>query len=380
MKLISLQAFSLNIPFKLSFRHASAERSRTQTLWVEAQSEGHMGNGEGCPREYVTGESLASTHAFVTAHEAQWRRTNIDLESLHDWINTNEQEIDRHPAAWCAVEMALLDCLGKEAGCSIEELLHLPPLSGSFRYSAVLGDASPAAFEALLDRYLKAGFDQFKIKLSGDLANDREKIRLLKTAGLAPDRLRADANNLWASAPQAIAYLQGLEFPFWALEEPLKTGDYEGLHRVASQLASRIILDESFQRSGQLDALQGSPEQWILNLRLSKLGGLMRSLAALEHARQRDFGVIAGAHVGETSLLTRAAMTLAAQAQGTLLGHEGAVSSHLLAHDVVAPPLMFGRNGVLKMEDFEFPRRPGFGLDVKIPPSDLSSVMGNAPP
>ncbi|MFN0315575.1 MAG: mandelate racemase/muconate lactonizing enzyme family protein [Burkholderiales bacterium] len=375
MNLICLKGYSLNIAFKASFRHASAERSHTQTLWVEARTHTHTGYGEGCPREYVTGETLASAHSFVARHEAQWREHVTNIESLRGWIGANEQEIDRHPAAWCAAEMALLDALGKESNQPIEALLNLPPLPGSFRYSAVLGDASPAAFEALLDRYLKTGFDQFKIKLSGDLASDREKVRLLTAAGLEPSQVRADANNLWASAALATEHLRALEFPFWALEEPLKTGDYEGLQHLARALSSRIILDESFQRTAQLDALQGPPHQWILNLRLSKLGGLIRSLAAAEHARKRGLSIICGAHVGETSLLTRAALTVAAQAQDALLAQEGAVGTHLLAQDVTAPPLMFGKNGILRIEDFDFSPHPGLGLDIRVPPSALSSTV-----
>jgi L-Ala-D/L-Glu epimerase len=375
MNLTSLKSYALDIPFKASFRHASAERSRTQTLWAEARTPSHIGYGEGCPREYVTGESLSSARAFVARHEAKWRDQASNLESLHSWIQTNEHEIDRHPAAWCAAELALLDALGNESNQPIEALLDLPPLSGAFRYSAVLGDASPAAFEALLERYLKTGFGQFKIKLSGDLANDREKIRILKTAKLQPSQVRADANNLWASAGQAAGHLHALDFPFWALEEPLKTGDYEGLQHLARALSTRIILDESFQRTAQLEALRDPPQQWILNFRLSKQGGLIRSMATLERARQRGYSIILGAHVGETSLLTRAALTVAAQAKDALLAQEGAVGTHLLSHDIVPLSLMFGKNGVLNTKDFDFPARPGLGLDIQVPPSAVSSIV-----
>ena len=186
MKLVALQAFSLNIPFRQSFRHASAERAVTQTLWVEARSATQVGYGEGCPREYVTGEGLASAHAFVSRHAGRLCQSIDSVAALRGWITANEPAIDADPAAWCAVELALLDWLGKEAGRPLEALLDLPPLDGSFRYSAVLGDSSAGAFEALLARYREAGFTAFKIKLSGEASLDRDKVRLLKSAGLAP--------------------------------------------------------------------------------------------------------------------------------------------------------------------------------------------------
>ena len=43
----------------------------------------------------------------------------------------------------------------------------------------------------------------------------------LTVAGVTPDSVRADANNVWRSADEAITALQAVRFPFFALEEPL---------------------------------------------------------------------------------------------------------------------------------------------------------------
>ncbi len=59
-----LCAWNLRLPFKLAFRHAGATRNATETFWVEAQNGDATGYGEGCPRSYVTGETLESCHAF----------------------------------------------------------------------------------------------------------------------------------------------------------------------------------------------------------------------------------------------------------------------------------------------------------------------------
>ena len=55
----SLHARALQIPFKVAFSHASASRDTTHSLWVEVTlHDGSVGYGEGCPRDYVTGETL----------------------------------------------------------------------------------------------------------------------------------------------------------------------------------------------------------------------------------------------------------------------------------------------------------------------------------
>jgi L-alanine-DL-glutamate epimerase-like enolase superfamily enzyme len=367
MILESIRLSSLLIPFKLAFKHASADRATTQTLWVEVRSrDGMVGFGEGCPREYVTGESLQSAQAFVEMHRQEWMAKIVDIRTLTDWVVRHRSEIDRHPSAWAAVELALLDLIGKAGNKSVEALLGLPELSGSFRYTAVLGDASPPQFEAQLAHYLKAGFCDFKIKLSGDRDRDLAKVGALRAANIPSRAVRADANNLWGSADAALRDLDALGFPFFALEEPLLPGDYEGMHRLASALDTRIILDESLLRAGQLDRLSGSEDRWIVNLRVSKMGGLLRSLELVREMRQRGLRAIFGAHVGETSLLTRAALTVAHNARDILVAQEGAFGTHLLAADVVETPIMFGHGGVLDVDALGM-KSAGFGLRIPLP-------------
>src|SRR5262245_3386887 len=120
----SIQASALSIPFKASFRHASAERAATQSVWVSAHARsGATGYGEGCPREYVTNEALASALAFVGEHATDWRHAIREVGSLHEWIRLHRREIDANPAAWTAVELALLDLFGKLEGKTVEALL-----------------------------------------------------------------------------------------------------------------------------------------------------------------------------------------------------------------------------------------------------------------
>jgi L-alanine-DL-glutamate epimerase-like enolase superfamily enzyme len=369
----SIEARALVIPFKAAFRHASAERSETQTLWITAQAGGMTGYGEGCPREYVTGESLQSAAAFCSVHEAAWRASIRDLGSLRSWAERHRHEIDENPAAWAAVELALLDLLAKHESLSVESLLGLPQLAGRFRYTAVLGDAPPAQFAAQLAHYLAAGFRDFKVKLSGDTARDAAKVAALRDAGVASRAVRADANNVWRDAEQAIDALKALDLAFGALEEPLQARDYGGMARIAEALDSRIILDESVVGPGELDRLPGAAARWIVNVRISKMGGVLRSLQVAAAVRRRGIGLIVGAHVGETSVLTRAALTVANVARDIVIAQEGAFGTHLLERDVVEAPLMFGAAGVLDTAASAL-RGAGWGLEIAVPAEHLAPL------
>ncbi|PYR31305.1 MAG: hypothetical protein DMF90_25795, partial [Acidobacteria bacterium] len=177
----SLQIESLRIPFRETFRHASAERSETSSLWVEAVSEGGaVGCGECCPRPYVTGETLESATRFFSLHEPSLREEVVDLPSLEAWMAAHPDELDANPAAWCAIELAFLDAMAKEAGQPMEALLGLPPLRGRFRYTAVLGDADRRVFHATAERYRGYGFTDLKMKLSGQADRDRDHLDILR--------------------------------------------------------------------------------------------------------------------------------------------------------------------------------------------------------
>lgn len=361
----SIHSGVLSIPFRVAFKHASAERAATQAIWVELVTQnGVIGFGEGCPREYVSAETVETALEFVGRYQTEWLECIRSISALERWISDHGPEIDANPAAWTAVELAMLDALGKSRSCSLEVLLRQDELAGCFQYTAVLGDADPDAFQRQLAQYLKAGFRTFKVKLSGDANRDLAKVHALKAAGVAPGAVRADANNLWRNADSAIEHLCSLNFSFFAIEEPLGAGDFAGLGKVAEALATRIILDESLLREAQLQLCEGPAGRWIVNLRVSKMGGVIRSLRFLKVVRERGLSVIVGAHVGETSVLARAALTVARSASDILVAQEGAFGTHLLVSDVAEPPLMFGGGGVIDVVERGLVAQPGLGLNI----------------
>lgn len=363
-RLAALRFHTLHIPFRQRFSHASATRVATSSLWVEALADdGLTGVGESCPRPYVTGETLDSARDFFHAMRAEVMAEIHDAATLRAWVADHASVIDRHPAAWCAIELALIDLFSRQAGQTAEAWLGLPATSGTFSYSAVLGDADPDVFAATFARYREAGLTDFKLKLSGDLARDRAKLAVLAAAGPAVARLRLDANNLWRDANAAIAWLAELAAPAFAIEEPLPPDQLASLPRIARTLNLSIILDESLTRLDQLSQLaqldaHTPGTRWIANLRVSKLGGLLRTLVLIDAARAQGLALIIGAQVGETSLLTRVALVAARAAGGSLIAQEGAFGTLLLEQDVCTKQLMFAKGGTLQYEA----DAPGWGM------------------
>ena len=362
MQLERIDVRYLKIPFNVVFRHASAERDTTATVWVEAHgATGETGMGESCPRSYVTGETLEGAAAFITAQIDAISAGVHDVRTLRARVSANASLIDRNPAAWCALELALLDLLGHEQQQPVEAVMGLEPLRGPFRYTAVLGDSELPAFRVQQAQYLKAGFTDFKVKLSGRYERDRDKLALFGGNGGEATRLRLDANNLWDDWRVASDYLGRLPGTFAGIEEPLAANDYPGMENLHRETGIPVILDESLLRASQVAGL-ARDVAWRINLRVSKMGGLLRSLDVLETARQRGIRIIVGAQVGETSLLTRAAMLLATAAGDLLEAQEGGFGTHLLSRDICEPVLMFGAGGRIDEAVDRVAGRPGFGL------------------
>jgi L-alanine-DL-glutamate epimerase-like enolase superfamily enzyme len=359
----SLGFAPLTIPFKARFTHASAARSETSSVWITATAaDGTTGFGESCPRSYVTNETVATAETFFRRHEASLLREIDSLPTLRKWARNHDAEIDQNPAAWCAIELALLDLLGKASRQPIETMLWLPPLSGSFHYTAVLGDSDLATFQHTAGRYQRMGFVDFKVKISGQADHDRQKLEWFARPEAARMRVRLDANNVWPDAPSAIAFLNSLTCPVFAVEEPVKAGHFADLAVIARETGRPIILDESVSKVSQVASLAATPDLWIVNLRVSKMGGLLRSLDFVAAARAAGLRIIVGAQVGETSLLTRAALTVAQAAGTSLVAQEGAFGTLLLERDVCDPPLMFGEGGKLTVASHPFLAAPGLGV------------------
>jgi L-alanine-DL-glutamate epimerase-like enolase superfamily enzyme len=363
------------VRFRVVFRLGSAARAAADNVVVRiTMPTGETGHGEGCPRMSVTGETAASARAFLAEHARTLVEAVDDLDDLENWIDEHRSVIDRNPAAFCALELAMLDVLARLRAQSVEALLDVPDLRGSFTYSAVLSDNGRFAYPAQLLRYLMGGFRHYKLELSGDLARDRSRLGWLRgRLGSRPAAsVRVDANNRWSEPELAVDHLRRLDLPLIGVEEPLAVNDLDGFLAIAEALDTQVILDERVLRESRIEQLPGDRSRWILNCRVSKSGGLLRSLALIEGAIDAGLGVIVGAHVGETSLLTRAGLTAAAGAGSALIAQEGAFGTHLLSRDVCNDPLMFGRRGVLG--DAERAHLGPHGLGIDVLPNRLTDV------
>ena len=129
----------------------------------------------------------------------------------------------------------------------------------------------------------------------------------------------------------------------------MRPRDVETHSRIGVGLGVPIILDESLCTLADLERYDDAPGRFMANLKVSRVGGVLRALRVVEALRARGWPIIIGAHVGETSVLTRAAMLVAAAAGKLLVAQEGAFGSRLIEREPVSPSLKWGRGGELDL-------------------------------
>lgn len=363
-----LTTHDLQIPLKHRVTHPSNTFNKSSSIIVEVGDGRNIGYGEGCPRSYVTNETISSASAWINENkEIFLNLIKSDAIRLGDWVAENKAMLDQHQAAWCAVETAVLDFKAKQNNESIENFLSIKPLQESFRYTAVITSFSLLKFIYILRQYLKMNFTDYKLKLSGSLIRDKCKAIIFKflTRKLVGVRLRWDANNYFKdNFDQAYHYLNSLKKSndFWAIEEPFKVSSPTLNRRLCNQLNIKIVLDESACSLSDFEQYYQDKEYYVVNIRLSKNGGLIRSLSLVKFLEREQIPLIIGSQVAETSILTRLALALVSNCK-LCIAQEGAFGTLLLSDDVVSSSIRFNKNSMVFLDDYpEIKNNSGLGL------------------
>lgn len=254
---------------------------------------GDAGWGEGTIPPYYGVEQSAMT--------ALWDAAAGRVTPLPDTPDRVEAWIGRDgPApARCALELALLDRIGRREDLPLWKLLELPaPLPKPTSFTIAID--TPQAMANMAAEL--SAYPVIKIKLGGD---EDDETRLAAVRSARPDaRLRIDANAGWSYAAAQV-YLQRFEaFDLEMIEQPLAKGAIEEMGMLQSQTSIPIVADESVQTVEDVAHLADAGVAGI-NVKLMKTGGLGAALRLIRLARERGMRVMLGCMV-ETSLGTTA--------------------------------------------------------------------------
>jgi len=348
----TITIYRLRIPFHRAFHHAAQSREHSDAVIVRVtDASGRKGYGEALPRPYVTGENTEAMIAHLRERlapqifrqdwPAGWGTFDRLAACQSDWTQSGRHEIVAWNAAFCAVELALIDWSLRGIHCSLADFL--PPLRREVVYSGVISSDDPGEAAALAERMVQFGLRELKIKVG--TADDIDRVAAVRRAAGPDIQLRADANGAW-TADEAVAQLQRLApFHLQLIEQPVAAADFAGLRRVRQESGMPVMADESLVTAAQARQLAEERCCDYFNVRLSKNGGITGSLAIVKIAQQAGIKVQVGAQVGETAILSAAARTLAAHLPEIAYA-EGSFGTWLLSEDIAFEDVSFGPSGM----------------------------------
>jgi L-Ala-D/L-Glu epimerase len=364
VRLTSATVYALDIPFVDAFRHAAAERGACDSVVVRVATDtGVEGFGEGAPRRYVTGESaegLVDHLAGVlwpalAGRDLPALRGEADLAVLDAMIPEAAVPGVLAPhASRAALELAIVDAILREQGISAGEIL--TPRRLRVRYGGVIPAVSPEHARRLARQLRLVGLAQIKVKVgTGD---DVGRVRAVR-AEVGPEvSLRVDANGAWRLT-EAVAAIEAIApYRIAAVEQPLPRCDAAEWARLRRLSPIPLVADESVVTRTDLEAFISVRAADYVNVRVSKCGGLARSLAMAQRAAASGLGIQVGSQVGETAILSAAGRHLAATLPDVAFV-EGSYGSLLLSEDVSADGVRFGHGGEARL-------LTGRGLGVRV--------------
>jgi muconate cycloisomerase len=277
------------------------------------------------------------------------------LQALEDLIpSVAVPGIVAHNASRAAVELAVLDCMLRGQGLSMGDLL--PPRRRKVVYSGVITAGALDTVVQHARRMKLIGLTQVKVKVG--LEDDVARVRAVRDVLGPAASLRVDANGAW-SMERAIEVLKALApMDVAAVEQPLPRGPTSELRRLREATQIPIMADESLVTIGDAEALAADKAVDYFNVRISKCGGLTRSLKVARLGAAAGVGIQVGSQVGETAILSAAGRHLAAHLEAVAFV-EGSYGSLLLTEDVSPDGVRFGHRG-----EADLLTGPGLGVRV----------------
>lgn len=350
MPIDNAELYALHIPFRIDFEHSQAKRLASDSLVLKVSAGSVHGYGEAVVRDYVSG-TLGDGTILDRASQVAARMlepltsTELTLEGLREWSGALDPPESELPVL-CAVETALLDLLCRLEGRDIYSLLDTEPVRTTIIYGGILPMLPLEAARELIERYREFEIRNLRVKIGNDIGYNRNLLSLARSALGEDFDLRVDANGAW-EVEEALENLSMLaDLGITTVEEPFGR-DPEKIKRCLDDERSggfTFVADESVLSPSDLDRIIQSGTYSMINIRLSKNGGLFRSLKLEETAIKNGIAAQLGCHVGETGILS-AAGRAAASLMRMPVYVDGSYDEFLLSDNVTTENLTFRRGG-----------------------------------
>ncbi|MCO5999754.1 o-succinylbenzoate synthase [Actinoallomurus rhizosphaericola] len=347
-----IEAFRVSLPLVRAFETSSHRKAYLEHILIRVQDgDGAVGWGEiaspsdpyYCPETVEDCLLMVDRYLASALLAAEWEHP-ADVGAA--WAR-----IRGHEFAKAGVEMACWDLWCRATG---------RPLAGALGGTRPVIEAGVSLgiertvddLLAQVDRYAAEGYRRIKLKIAPGW--DVEPVRAVRAArpGLP---LHVDANGAYTEDQDAV-FTELDDFGLTMIEQPYAPGALAAHARLQARIVTPLCLDESVEDLDRLDTAITLEAGRILNIKVSRMGGLTPARAAHDRAVAAGWQVWCGG-MHEFGV-GRAANVAIASLPGFTLPSDVSGSDKYYERDVVEPPIR-AADGLVPV-----PSGPGLGHEV----------------
>ena len=276
MKIVKVESSLIRVPFSEDILWGSGRRTGATRLVVRVETDaGVVGWGETiCLIDTVK----AVFDAVVSKLAIGYAVADVERFGRHV-LGAGYYHHKRAAVMACAaVEMAMWDALGKQAGLPLHALW-----GGRWRdrvqASAYLFTPDPAACADKAEAFRDRGYTTFKVKIGFDEHSDVALLEAVRSR-VNDLPLRADVNGAWypGTARRVLERLRGLDLAY--VEQPLPLEDLNGHAALRAAQPVPIALDESAYTLEDVGEIVRAGAADVVLLDPHEAGGLWQTIKA----------------------------------------------------------------------------------------------------
>jgi len=353
MRITKVEGYPVRMPMR-RFSDAYSDYLTGQFVLVEIRTdEGVVGYGEAPCTVSVGfyGETLETVTVSIRNYIAP-RLIGEDPLNIRKAISIMNVAQGNAFIAKTGIDLALYDVAGKALGVPTYTLL------GGMQRDRVkaaceIGIVKPEEMVEEARRLVEMGFRVIKIKAGRDVEDEMRGVRAVRDA-IGPDmELRVDPNGGWSRSETLRALKAFADCGVSYVEQPLPGWDLEGLAWIRKATGVPIMVDESVWNPHDVIKVAEAEAADIINIKLTKAGGLKNSLDIYTTAEALGMPCVVGTEL-EACVGVAAKLHLAASLEKLPFACE---FTELAFHNMAVKEPLRLEDGCLRV-----PRGPGLGI------------------
>jgi L-alanine-DL-glutamate epimerase-like enolase superfamily enzyme len=280
-----------------SFARGTVPELRGWTLVVTDES-GTVGLGYGhaLPTVSAHGEGVKAALDFLTP-----RLVGRDPTQVAAIMEEIDGALAASTSAKAAIDMALHDLLARRLGVPLDVLFG-GRLRSSIPQGRIVPLKAPADMAAAARKLVADGYRMVKVKFSGDAELDIARMAAVREAVGPKVMLLIDPNQSYAAKSFIRVFSRIERHDIALVEQPVPAADTRGLALIAKTLPVPIEADESAGSVADVARLVNERACDVVNLKITKIGGLRATLAAVKICEAGGVGCRLGAAFGPALL------------------------------------------------------------------------------